>query len=339
MMEKKVKRSKTGKSLSLVTTVLLVTVVLLTACAPPKPAQQYTLRIGLFPVVDILPYIVMKERGFDKKNGLQFVETTYPGGAAVIEAMALGSADFGMTIGTVPILSAAERGLIPSVIIPIAANDFADPEHPGAAILVAKSVTGWRELKGKQIAINAKTSITTSAAIGRLKQEGVQNYTMVEISFPNMGLAVAGGNVAAATLTEPFLTQSLLRGDGKLLDWIVGGPPFERFEYTMVVFSTSFYRSKPEAVKAFLRAYLQALKWINQNPNECRLIFARALGLSPEVTQKMKLPRFSSDGRNDPALLDGMQPLLIDIGMLKAPISANKLYDETLLKEVLAEKR
>jgi NitT/TauT family transport system substrate-binding protein len=317
----------------------LIALALVAACAPSKPPQQFTLRIGLFPVLDTLPYYVMKEQGFAKKNGLQFVEATYPGGAAVIEAMASGSVDVGLTIGSVPVISAAERGMIPDKIIPVAANDFADPEHPGGGVLVAKSVSNWSDLEGKQIATNAKTSITTAALVGRFKAEGVRNYTFVEMTFPNMGLAVAGGNVAAASLVEPFLTQSLLRGDGKFLGWIIGGPPFERFEYTMVVFSAGVYRSQPQAVKAFLRAYLQALQWINKNPDEGRLILAEALNLSPEVTQKMKLLRFSPDGRNDPALLAGMQPLLIDIGLLKKPIPANKLYDETLLNEVLAEKR
>ena len=317
----------------------LLTVIVLVSCSPSKPAPQFTLRIGIIPTLDSLPYFIIKEQGFDRRNGLQLVETTYPGGAAIIEAMISGSVDVGMTIGSVPVLSAAERGLIPSAMIPVAANDFADREHPGMGVLAAKSVTSWRDLEGKQIAVNSKNSITAAAMIGRLKKEGVHDYTLVEIPFPNIGLAVAGGNVAAAGLMEPFLTQSLLRQDGKFLGWIIGGPPFERMEYALVVFSAGFYRSHPDAVKAFLRAYLQALKWINQNPDECRPIFARALSLSPEVTQKMKLLRFSSDGRNDPALLESMQPLLIDIGMLKAPIPANKLYDETLLKEVLAEKR
>jgi NitT/TauT family transport system substrate-binding protein len=317
----------------------LVALVLTAACTPSKPPQQFTLRIGLFPVLDTLPYYVMKEQGFAKKNGIQFVEITYPGGAAVIEAMAAGKVDVGISIGSVPVLSAAERGMIPDTIIPVAANDFADPEHPGMAVLASKSVTGWRELAGQQIAVNAKNSITAAALIGRLKLEGVHNYTIVEIDFPNMGLAVAGGNIVAAGLMEPYLTQSLLRGDGKLLGWIIGGSPFEQFEYTMVVFSADFYRSQPQAVRAFLRAYLQALQWTNQNPDESRLILARALNLSPEVTQKMKLLRFSPDGRNDPTLLTGMQSLLIDIGMLKKRIPANKLYDETLLNEVHAEKR
>ncbi len=327
------------KILSTIITAGLIALAIVTACAPSKPPRQFTIRIGLLPVIDTLPYYVMKERGFAEKNGIQFVETTYPGGAAAIEAMASGKVDVGVTIGTVPILSAAERGMIPNAIIPVAANDFSDPEHPGGGVLVAKSVGNWRDLEGKQIATNAKTSITTAALIGRFKAEGVRNYTFVEMTFPNMGLAVAGGNVAAASLVEPYLTQSLLRGDGKLLGWIIGGPPFERFEYTMIVFSAGFYRSQAQAVKAFLRAYLHALQWIQQNPDESRLILARALNLSPEVTQKMKLMRFSPDGRNDPALLEGMQPLLIDVGLLKKRIPANKMYDETLLNEVLAEKR
>jgi hypothetical protein len=45
------------------------------------------------------------------------------------------------------------------------------------------------------------------------------------------------------------------------------------------------------------------------------------------------------DARNDPALLDAIQPLLVEIGTVKAPIPARQLYDETLLEEVLAEKR
>lgn len=327
------------KTIVKISALLLLVVALLAACAPVVPPQQFTLRIGLFPVLDMLPYYVMKEQGFDKGNGLQFAETTYPGGAAVIAAMASDSIDVGTIIGTVPVISAAERGLIPSTIIPVAANDFADPEHPGIGMLVAKSVTGWRDLEGQLIAVNAKNSVSGAALKGRLKQEGVHNYTIVEIEFPNMGLAVAGGNIAAACLMEPFMSQSLLRGDGKLLDWIVGGPPFERFEFTMVIFSASYYRSHPDAVKAFLRAYLQAQNWINHNPDKIKLVISRALGITPEVTQKMKMLRFSLDGHNDPALLESMQPLLIDVGMLKAPIPASQLYDETLLNEVLNEKK
>jgi ABC-type nitrate/sulfonate/bicarbonate transport system substrate-binding protein len=84
---------------------------------------------------------------------------------------------------------------------------------------------------------------------------------------------------------------------------------------------------------------LQAVKWINQNPETARSTLAKRLDLSKEVGQKVHLLHWPTDARNDPALLDSMQPTLVQLGMLKGPIPARDLYDERLLDEVLAEKR
>ena len=315
-----------------------LTLTVLASCSPSKPAPQLTLRIGNIATLSGLPLFVMQEQGFDKKNGLQLEVTPYSSGESIINDIAAGSLDVSISIGSVPALSAAERGIFPGKMLSVAATSFADPQHPGSGVLAGASVASWQDLKGQQIAVQAINSLQGAAIKGRLLKEGVSGYTLVEITFPNMGLAVAGGNVAAATMTEPFLTQSLLRKDGKLLDWVIGGPPFERIEFTMTVCSSSLYRNNPQAVKAFLRAHLQAIKWIEDNPTDARLILTRQLSLNPEIGQKIKLLRFPVDGRNDPALLESMQTVLINAGMLKAPIPVNQLYDETLLEEVLKEK-
>jgi NitT/TauT family transport system substrate-binding protein len=317
----------------------LVVVVIHTACSRPTTTQQVTLRIGFLRIQDDLPYFVMQEQGFAKQHGVHLVETLYRSGAAIIEALADGSVDVGTDVGTVPILAAAERGLVPGTVVPVGANYFVDPDHPSIAMLVASSVNTWQDLDGQFVAVNGKNSLSATAMQGRLRQEGVHKAQLTEISFADMGLAVAGGNVAAAIMSEPWLTQSLLRGDGKLLDWVVGGPPFERIEGAMIIFRAAFYRQSPQAVRALLRAYLQAVTWVNQHPDAARSILAKWLGLSQEVAQKMRLPRWALDARHDPALLESMQPLLVEIGLLKVPIPANQLYDETLLQEVLAEKR
>ena len=317
----------------------LAVLVSLTACSNSAPTQQVTLHIGFVRVQDALPYFVMQEQGFAKQHGLQLVGIASQSGPAILEAMAAGTIDAASDVGTVPVLAAAERGLIPGTIVPVGASTFADPEHPAVAVLAASSITQWHELRGQSIAINARNSFSAVAMQGRLYQAGIHDPTLVEIPFANMGLAVAGGNVAAAVLLEPWLTQSLLRGDGALLGWVVGGPPFERIQFGMIVFRAAVYRSQPQAVKAFLRAYLQAVVWIRQHPDTARSILARWLELSPEVAQQMKLPRWALDARSDPVLLERMQPLLVQLGLIKAPIPARQLYDETLLIEVLAAKR
>ena len=318
---------------------LLLTAVALTGCEAPPPPAPVTLRIGVFQSQDFLPYYVMQEQGFDKKNGLSFKETSFAGGAAAIDAMAAGALDLCPGVGIVPLLAAAERGLMPDKVVPVAANNFADREHRGVGVLVAHSIRGWKDLEGKRIGVNARNSIAAGAVEARLKLEGVRGNSFMEIAFSNLGLAVAGGNIAAASMNEPHLTQSLLRGDGRLLDWVVGGPPFDRMPFTSISFSAEFRRRNPEGVKAFLRAHLAAVRWINDHPGEARLVLARRLNLSAEVANKIHLLHWPLNARSDPALLEQTQHVLLRAGLLKRPIDARALHDETLLAEVLKEKR
>jgi NitT/TauT family transport system substrate-binding protein len=329
---------KIKKSFRKMVVAALLTLIVLASCSPSKSTPQFKLRIGLFPVQDYLPFFVMQENGFDKQNGLQFGETSYAGGAAIIDAIVAGLLDVGY-VGSVPVFTAAERGLMPDKIVVVAANNFADPDHPGVGVLVSTSVKGWKDLNGQHIAVVSINSLHGAAANACFQKEGVRDYRFVEIPFANMGLAVVGGNVAAATMSDPFLTQSLLRGDGKLLGWVIGGPPFEHMEFSMIVFRANYYQNNPQAVKAFLRAHLQAVKWINQNEKEARSILVKRLQVSQDVGKKVHLLRWPLDARNEPALLESMQPLLVEIGMLKTPIPAHKLYDETLLEEVLKEQK
>ena len=323
---------------AIATIALLLTAVALTGCEAPPPTPV-TLRIGVYPLQSFLPYYVMQEQGFDKKNGLSFKESAFAGGAGAVDAMAAGALDLCPAVSIMPLLSAAERGLIPDKVVAVAANDFADAEHPGTGVVVAHSVQSWKDLDGKNIASNVDNSIPSAALQIRLKQEGVSGHSLVAIPTANRGLALAGGNVAAAVMSEPYLTQSLLRGDGKLLGWVVGGPPFERTAYTSIVFSAEFRRRNPEGVKAYLRAHLAAVRWINDHPGDARLELAKRLSFSPEIAKQLNVLRWPLDGRTDPALLEQTQQVLLRAGILKRAIDARTLHDETLLVEVLKEKR
>lgn len=57
------------------------------------------------------------------------------------------------------------------------------------------------------------------------------------------------------------------------------------------------------------------------------------------MVANVKMMYWSVDGRNDPVLLEAMQPVLVETGLPKALIPASQLYDETLLDEVLSERR
>jgi ABC-type nitrate/sulfonate/bicarbonate transport system substrate-binding protein len=130
-------------------------------------------------------------------------------------------------------------------------------------------------------------------------------------------------------------TQSLLRGDGRILDWVVGGgEPFPTFEETMIVFNTDLRRRRPQAVKAFLAAELDAVNWIAHHEQGARAILVRGLGLTAEVGRKLNLPLFVHDARNSPEALFRIEQQLLAIEPGPA-VRVRSLYDETLLNEIL----
>ena len=318
---------------------MLIVTLSLTACAPPQPAQQFTLRMGVVGTLSSLPYYVLLDQGFDRQNDLAINETIYQSADPIFKAIADGSMEGSPSGGIVSVALAAQDGIIPDRITAVSANSFADHEHPIIGVVVDNSISSWKDLEGKYIGVPSKTTMYAAAVIARLQREGVIKYTLVEYSVSNTGLAIASGNIAAGVMAEPYITQSLLRKDGRLLDWIIGGEPFEKMEYTTNIFSTKFVRNNPGAVKAYLRAQMEACRWIEKNPDAARSILGRKLSLTPEVVKNMTMMRWPADMRNDPALLEGMQPVLVEAGILKAVIPAGRLYDEALLDEVISERQ
>jgi NitT/TauT family transport system substrate-binding protein len=255
-----------------------------------------------------------------------------------MDGLAKGTVDVAQA-GIAPILTAAESGLIPGKFVPVSVNSFASRDHPNIGVLVAKDIGAWKDLEGRKIGTNAMNSILTAATDARLRQEGVRRFTFVVTPLSNLGLSLADGNVAAVALSEPHLTQSILRGDGKLLDWVIGGAPFERMQVTAILFNADFRRGNPEGVKAFLRAHQAALRWINDHPDEARKVLAKRMKLSPEVANKLNLGGWAHETRLDAALLDQVQQVFIKSALLKGPVDSRRLFDESLLDEVLKEAR
>ncbi len=315
--------------------VLAVTTAGCSFSTKKKPPVE-TLRIGVIQAVDYLPYFVMVDQGFAAREGLRFEEMVVPGGAAGLEGLNDGRLDL-TTAGIPPLLSALRQGVVPAKAVVVAAGVFVTPAAPQIGVVVASEVRGWGDLSGRKVLVNAMNSLPGVALPARLIQERVAPAELVEVPFPNMGLALRSGDVVGAAIIEPYLTQSLLRGDGRLLGWVVGGAPMERAESSAWAFRTEVTRTRPGVVKAFLRAYLDAVAWMKKNDAEAREVLARHLSLSPEVAKLVHLPLWSADGRNDAKQI----AVIVDLMTRRqggAAVAAREFYDESLLDAVLKER-
>jgi len=137
---------------------------------------------------------------------------------------------------------------------------------------------------------------------------------------------------------DPSLLARLRRGDARAFEDMVIAYQHRVYGVALRMLGRPA-EAEDVAQEAFLRAHLDAVGWISRNPDATRQVLARSLDLSGDLGQHVHLARWPTDARNDAALIDGMQPVLVRAGLLKAPLPARSLYDESLLEQVLAERR
>lgn len=183
---------------------LLVVLTLAPACGPSQPEQQALtpVRFGLFQIVDHLPFLVMQERGFAERNGLRLEQEVVVGGPVALSKMSDGAMDV-TYVGSLPLLAAARQGKVSVAVLPVGASSYSDPAQPSVAVVVGPAIRSWKDLEGGTIGVNQVGSVGEVAMRIRLRAEGVSEVRFVEIPFANLGLALAGGNIAAAVLHEP----------------------------------------------------------------------------------------------------------------------------------------
>ena len=300
------------------------------ACGKEKaaPAVTHTLRAGVLTSVDHLPLYAMVDEGFAAAEGLRLTEVPAAGGTAVLAGLVDGTLDIG-TVGVVSLAAGVQAGTVPGTVIGVMGAIFVSPEHPLIAVLAADGVPDFATLSGRRVAVNSKTSLGAAGLAGRLARAGLAPAELVEVPFGSMGLAVRNGDVSAAVVLEPYLTQSVKRGDGHLLGWVVGGSPMERVQSSIVSIRKELATSNPAAIRSYIRAHLAAQRWIERNPKDARDLLARRLSISPEVAADIVLPSFDNDGRNDN---ERIQPILDLLNAATPGVDASTLYDERLLR-------
>ena len=316
-------------------TVLIGMLFALLAACSSAPAPD-VIRVGTYATTDQLPVWVMEAEGIAARHSLVIEESpAYAGGLAALEALAADEIDLTYP-GVVPALALAGQGRIPSDIAIVGLNNAASPAAPSAALVVGEDIADWSDLAGRAIAIHNVTSINAASFAARAAAEGLRDYEFVTVGLVDMGLAVRDGTVAAAVMEEPWTTQSVLRGDGHILAFTQGEPPLEAMPITVIAVRAELAADRA-LLERFLRAHLDAVRFIADETTRARSLFAPKLAISEEVAQGLHLKAFPLDSRLDVAAVQALQALLAANGGAVTPIDPGTFYSPDALESVLAD--
>jgi ABC-type nitrate/sulfonate/bicarbonate transport system substrate-binding protein len=245
---------------------LAIVLTIFVASAPTHAVAQdwEVVRVSLGGGIDALPAIVAQERGFFLQERLVASVWSTPSEEAVAVSLSAGSSDFAVVPQRTLLLMAAAR--LPVTVI---ATSNWDTE---LALIVPATADfkGVEGLRRQRIAID-DGSDTLLLLVRLLNHAEIALSDVAVQSLPAARIAeVFAEGLADAVLAPRYLTQPLVAAEDaiealdhkELVDLlgIIGAQP--------VVVRDTLLTDGPETVQRFVNAWIKALIYINQDPDD-----------------------------------------------------------------------
>ncbi|MBM3525379.1 MAG: hypothetical protein FJX57_20720, partial [Alphaproteobacteria bacterium] len=120
---------------------------------------------------------------------------------------------------------------------------------------------------------------------------GVDLKTMqfIEMPFPALGNALRAGHVDAVAPVDPFTTQLVTSGVGRVLSWsYVESIPEQPLGVWWA--KTAYVTKNPKIVEAFNRAMKESIDYMNADAQRARDDVTAFTGLAPALVKDMPPP-------------------------------------------------
>ncbi|MFQ4141290.1 sulfonate ABC transporter substrate-binding protein [Chlorogloeopsis sp. ULAP02] len=226
--------------------------------------------------------ILLKAKGVLEKRlqpeGVSVEWIEFPAGPQLLEAMNVGSIDFGHA-GESPPIFAQAAGTPLTYVAGIA------PSPQGSAILVAKNspIKTVADLKGKKVAFQ-KGSSAHYMLVQILEKYGLKYTDIQPIYLPpaDARAAFVKGSIDAWTIWDPFYAAAEKSANARVL--IDGTGINKQGGYYLA--TRKFATEQPEIIKAVLEEIQKLEEWSDQNRDEVAGILAPVLGIDLDTMKK-----------------------------------------------------
>lgn len=268
--------------------------------------------VGTLPIPDGAPLFIAINRGFFKEQGLQVEARIINSGPEAIPLLRSGVIQAQLN-NYVSAFAAAEKGVVKFTYVADSYQSGTDTFD--VVVPHGSNIASAKDLAGKKIAVPSLNSISTLTITASLAPFGVKasRLTFVQMPLPTMKAALLGGQVDAAWVTEPFLTdvRSVI-GAVKVLDTMQG--PTQNFPIAGWGMTEKFATSHPRTVAAFQRAMGRAQTLAATDRSAVTSVIPTYTKIPPGVAQQISLGEFPTT--LDPIRLQRVADLMLLHGML-----------------------
>jgi NitT/TauT family transport system substrate-binding protein len=250
---------------------LFLLMTTLTACSglQATPVPKPPIRVEFTQAWGDYTLLVAQERGYFEKYGIEVEPVYYDEFSNTYPDLAAGQIDGALiTVGdTIHINNNA-----PMKVVAVQDNGGAE------AIIVGPEINSIEDLRGKTIGtmVGSQYEMTVIKMLQSANMSA-DDVTIIAMNPEDASTALESGKVQAAHTWEPYSSEALSNGYKTIY------PQKQLHLYpNLIVFRKSIVDERPEDVRAFLKAWSEALEYRMQNQGESRKIAANYLGISPD---------------------------------------------------------
>lgn len=260
----------------------------LAASAQQSP-KLTPLKVGVLKMAALTNPWVAKQRGIFERNGLDVTLVEFRSGNEAISAHRGGSVDVVLAIpGTA--MTAIERGFD---LVAIAQNEIAQKQGPDTGsvqVLKDSPYKALADLAGKKIAVSGLHSQKTVAMQTVFRNAGVDpaKLVLVEIPFSSQADALKSKQVDAINTVDPYTTQVLAMGLGRVIAWdYVDSIPEQPLGAWFA--RSTFTKSNPDVIDRFNKSIKESIDYMWADQNRARSEVVAYTGLDAALVKEMPM--------------------------------------------------
>ena len=268
---------KIGKAILAGIGIVLVAIAVGLVTNSGSEANNETLRVAFFPNIGhAIPVVGMERDTFEDNLGnATSIETKlFDSGPQVIESLYANSIDIAY-VGPGPAINGFLKSENRDVVIlsGAASGGASFIVHPDSEIISVEDFAGKR-IAAPQIGNSQDVSLRNY-----LSENGLKSYekggSVIVLNIPNPDIYTlfTKGEIDGAWVPEPWATILVQELGGERLFFEEELWPQEKFASVLLIGRQEYVQNNPEIISNWLESHEQTVNWINQNPQETRIIF------------------------------------------------------------------
>ncbi len=295
---------------------LVLVSIIVSGCSFGAPKQDTSLKMGLLPILDVLPFYIAQDKGYFEAEGIQ-VELVPVKSAQERDALIQAGEIDGALADLQSVALFNREG---SKLKVVSKARKAYPDFPQFRVVAAPGfeVNGPEDLANVPVGISQNTIIEyltdrLLTAWGLPKDQiAIQEVSAIPVRYEML----MEGQLKAALLPDP-LAQAAIAAGGSL---IVDDTQFTEYSQSVLVFTTDALEKKPDTVKAFLRAWDKAVADLNKDPNAYRDVLIENTRVPPNIQGTYNVPKFPEGEITSEAEWNDVVDWALEKGLLDKPV-------------------